>query len=1028
MKCQTTRNLANNGKRKADRPAIAGNKSWSGLGWAALGLWLLFFSGWTLGFSQQRSIKPSTVSSALHPDSAAVKVHPDSISRTAQPTVADIQIEESERSLDDAIIRNETLLEKFPDDPFVSSAMFQLSELYVRKARHIYRREMIEYEKNLKLFENGSISVEPILPTIKLGQAIEMCYQILEKFPKADFKDRIYYRLAICHLDEANREQSNKYFGMLISDFPKSDYFVEGHFRIGEYYFNKRDFQNAILHYRELLNSWNNPYFNMALYKLGWSYYNIEDYVNSISTFVFLLGDIRLLEQADARILGKTNSQLRQEAIDYVAICFTEYGGAPEAKRFLVDLKKGNEDYNLNIFLKMGDIYQKRNYYEDAIATYRAILDIWPFYQYAPLIQQKIVETYESDLNTEKSMEARSQLVQQYGPGSKWLGQYPEGQVRNDAVSQAEKALYDYALYYQSQAQEKKRPRDYLIAIEKYRDYLNKFPKSSQSPQINFFLAECLYEIGEYADAGNEYGRILTAYGPNDFQEEAAYNRILSYYNLLGKNPATDTLVFYLEDFLGDQQVQPEAIKVGNKVEKDILQACNDFVVMLSQSQRLEEVLLKYAETLYNLRQYRLAAKTYERITNNFKGGKYYASAFSMLAQANFQTGNYEQAIKNSEMIIQTFPDSAQLIDKSKKLIASSGFKRAENFGKSNQPLEAANSFVNVANTTADPEIAKVAILRASAQFDSLGDAKKAVRVLEALVETKPGFKFAPELLFKAATLRERDQDWNWAVIDYMKIVDRFSNTKLAAKAFFNTALCYEKMEKWALAETTFRRFIDANSPEQDLNDVIAAHYHLAEIKYNQKNYADAELAFYNTVRKFIELKKANQTVDDFLPAKAQYLLGEISNERFRQIAIQEPLEQTLQEKKNLFNLTLKNYSNAIKFNIADWSTAAFYKIGQLYEEYAAALIQIPTSPDLSPEQVKAQQETILNQLRQEALKYYKTNVLNAEKAQIQNDWIEQSRKRMQALILELRLGKSSSDEPSASTNAAKVSEKADSN
>jgi TolA-binding protein len=951
-----------------------------------------------------------TTGQALHPDSVQVRVNPDSIGPATETVVEFIEEIGDEKSLDSAIEQNENLLLKFPDDPFISSAMFQLSELYVRKARHVYGREMGEYEKNYKLFEQGQGAPEPILPTMRLGKAIEMCYDILERFPRNNFKDRVLYRLAICHLDEGNREKAQKYFTDLIFEFPKSSFVAEAHFRIGEYFFGKRNFPEAIKHYAELLQSWDNPYFNMALYKLGWSYYNIEDYVSSITTFVYLLGDIRLLEQADTKILGKTNSDLRKESIDYVAICFTEYGGPLEAKRFLIDKKKGNEDYNLHVFLKIGDIYQKRNFYEDEILNYKTILDIWPFYQYAPVIQQKIVDAYESDLQPEKAMEERVLLVERYGPGSKWLNQYPEGQIRNDAIVQAEKALYDYATYYQAVAQEKKRKREYLVAIEKYRDFLKKFPRAKQAAEVNFYLAECLYEVEEYDEAAAEYSKVLSNYGPSEHQDAAAYNRILAYYNILEKSPATDTLTFYLEDFLGNQSIQPDPIKVGNKIQKDLLRACNDFVIMLPKSDRLEEVLVKFGETLYNLKQYVLAARIYQKIITDFTGGKYYADAYSLLAQAYFQAGNFDEAAKTSEAIISNFKDSSNMVNKAQKLVASSGFKRAENFGKQNEPLKAADSFVQVAYTTSDPEIAKVAIFRAAVQYDSLGDYKKATQVLEKMVAQRNDIDFAPELYFKAASLHEREGVWNWAVIDYMKIVDNYPKSILAPKAHFRAGECYENQQKWQLAETTFKLLLDANYEKSDPDDLLLALYKIGEIRYNQKNLPGAEEAFQNTVRKYIELKKEMKPADEYLPAKAQYFLGEISNEEFQQITIQEPFETTIPMKKNLFNKTLRNYSNAIKFSIAEWATASYFKIGHLYEEYAAVLVQIPLGAELSPEQIEEHRSKIRRELGAEALKYYRTNVTQAEKASIQNEWVDKSRERMQKLILELRLG--SADAP----------------
>lgn len=970
---------------------------------------LLLSPGVTCVFSQEAAPVDSTQSGGhqefLHPDSAKVHVDPKAMEEQPAQAALEYELEEDEKTLDHAIESNEKLIKDFPNDPFVASAMFQLSELYVRKARHIYRKEMADYEKNYRLFEAGQQPFEPILPTIRLGKAIDLCYDILDRFPRFEFKDQIYYRLAICHLDEGNYEKSRKYFHQLIYEYPQSEYLPEAHFRIGEYYFSKRDFKQAIKHYENLLESWDCPYFNMALYKLGWSYYNIEDYTNAIITLVYLLGDIRLLEQSQARVLGKTNSDLRQEAIDYVAICFTEYGGAPEAHRFLIDKKKGNEDYNLLVFLKMGDIYQKRNFYQEAIKTYAAILEIWPFYQYAPVIQQKIVEAYDKDMMTEKAMEARVQLVERYGPGSKWLNQYPEGQIRNDAIKQAEIALYDYAVYYQAEAQEKKRRREYLIAVDKYRDYLKKFPRSDKSFQVNFYLAECLYEVEEYEDAAEEYTKVLTLYGPNEHQEAASYNRILAYFNILeNAAPSKDTLTFYLEDFLGDQNSRPEPIKVGHKFQKDLLQSCNDFIVGFPKSENIEDIYFKFGESLYNLKQYGLAAKVYERFIGDFKESEYYASAFEYLMQAHFQAGNFDEVTRVGSAIANLFPDSTRMVDKARKLVASSGFKQAEILSTKDEPRKAANSFAKVAQTTDDPAIAKQAILKASEQFESLNDSRQAARVLEDLATRRPDLEFIPTILYKAATIHEEAGQWNFAIIDYMKIVDNYPNFKLAAKAHYNCGVCYENMEKMTLAESLYKQFLRKTYAEFDANDVLSAQYKIGEM-LQDKGESDAAIKAYNlTLGKYIQFRKELRPVDEYIPAKAQYLIAEIANDRFRNTKIRPPLDKTVAAKRNLFKITLKNYLNAAKFNIAEWTTAAFYKIGKMHEDFGIELMSL-AGKDLTEEQLQAQRAQVLNPMLQEALKYYKSNVIKAEKADISNEWVEMSRKRMRELVVELRLG-----------------------
>lgn len=939
----------------------------------------------------------------VDPDSVAAPTVNDSTKSESVGFIEELDFEEDENSLNEAITRNEDLLEKYPDDVFAPNVMFQLSELYIRKSRLEYRKAMIEYEKNYQLFDAGKITLEPILPRITFSNAISHCYTILEKYPKINFRANLLYRLGICHLDEGNLEKAREFFNQLIFESPENQFAMEAHFRLGEYYFSKRQFEKAIEHYQNLRNQWDNPFFNMALYKLGWTYYNLENYVDAIASFVYLLSDIRLLESANAKVLGKTKTDLRREAIDYIAICFSEYGGPRMAKTFLQ--KKGSEDYNLHVFLKLGEVYKKRNFYAEAIETYEVLLETYPFYQYAPKIRQYIIEAYEKDYNIDKAMDAREKLVKDYGPGSKWLNQYPEGKIRNDAIEESEKALLEFASYYHQKAQEKKRKREYLIAAEKYQDFLKKYPRSKQAAKVNYYLAECFFEIEDFTAAAEEYSKVIMQYGANEFQEDAAYNRIIAYDNIVKKNPKSDSLIFYLEDFLGNKEILPEPIKVSQKAEKEFLQACNDFMIMMPKSERIQEVTMKFAEALYNLNQFGLSASVYEKIITEHKDSPYYALAFSMVAQSYFKHGEYEKATNVCRQIQSLFPDSTALLEKTKKLIAFSGFKSAEKFETEKNPRAAADKFVLVAFNSTDDDIAKTAALRASAQYDSLGLKNKAVRVLESLPEKRPDFKFADELLYKAAYLREANAQWNLAIVNYMKLFDNFPQSKLAPKALYNVGMCYENMEKWELARSIYTRYVAVNFPNRDNDQLIEAMYKIGELYQKEQKPDLAEDAWNKTVRKFIDLKKSLESVDAYLPAKAQFMVAEIRFDEFKTIKIVEPFNKTVLALKHSFNNTLQAYSAAAKFNDAEWTTASLHQLGQTYEKMVELLLQIPISQELSKEELKKQQDKISEPLKKQAYMQYKKNVKIADTSQIDNKWVQDSRKRMQVLIIELGLG-----------------------
>ncbi len=918
--------------------------------------------------------------------------------------------------LEKTIVHHEAIIAKYPQEPFIPNMMFELAEAYASKAQFEFKQKMNQYEEDLKKLDKGELTIEPVLPRISYKRTIEICYKLFEKFPDIPFKDKILYRLGICHLDEGNNEKAREYFHRLIFETPQSTKISEAHFRLGEYYFNKRDFHQAIEHYSKLLKSWDDPYFNMSLYKLGWSYYNINDYSNAISTYIYLISDINLLETLNTELLGKTKADVRNEAMDYIAHSLTEYGGPATAKK-LLDAPEP-QGYAIEIFLRMGEIYKKRNFYPEAIATYEALLELFPLYPEAPMIQKEIIQCYEKDMEEEKAIEAKDIFVKKYGPNSQWLNQYPEGKVRNNALALAQEMLFSLGVYYQTKAQEKNREREYRIAIDKYEDFLKKFRDAKDASKVNYYLAECYYAINNFDRAADEYFKVMTLYGDNEFKDAAAYNRILSYYQLLKQHPKVDSTTFYLEDFLGEGgNLTP--IRVAYPAQVDLLKACNDFIRLLPNSDNALEVLMKYAESLYELEQWALAARVYQRVAvDKYKNHAYYGQALNMTAQSYFKLGDYPESEKWFQKLSEAFPDSVQYVQKAKKMIASANYKMAEKMRNDGDLTKAAVKFLTIAFSTTDPEIARASIMEAAAQFEKANDLDKAVKACERMIAEQPRLPFIDELYMKSGLLYEKMENWVRASDNYLKLVALLPDSKFAPRALLNAGNCYEQLKLYNKAKQTYIQYTSSYA-DDDPDEYIETLYKIGELSLTLKDENSAAAEFLKTVEQYKELKRRGVAVNEYIPAKAQYMIAEINFDRYKQVKLVPPLEVTLKRKTTLLQTVLKEYVNAGKFQVADWTTASLYKTGQTFEDLAESFTSSYIPPELSGEDRTAYVAGINQQAlsaKQKALEVYKANVANAEKSNIHNEWIEQSKQRMESLIIELGLGtKVNSQEPTSS-------------
>jgi len=923
----------------------------------------------------------------------------------AQPAGSNI------RDLERAIVEGEQLIVKYPDSDFTPTVMFQLVELYANRSSYEYENKMAEYDSVLKRFDAGGLKTEPAMPRVSYRQSVETGYKILEKYPTAAFNDKIVYRIAICHLEENNLERAKEFFNKLLAEYPKSEYLLESHFRLGEYCFDHRLYAEAINHYSKLLNNWQNPFFDMALYKLAWSYYNQNDFSKAISTFIYLIDDINMVNKAqNTETLGKTKADLRKESIEYVAQCFADFGGARKAETFMQQF--GEKPYSFEIFMKLADTYQARNFYTESTQTSEAILRLWPLHERAPELQNKIVENYLRDDEVEKAEAGRENLVKNYGPGSSWLNKYPEGPVRERALALTEKTLFILATQAQARAQKEDNERLYRLAIERYGDFLTKFSKSAKTDTIQYYQAECYFEIKDFANAGNAYQLVLMNFPKSTFRNEAAYNRILANYEELKSVPNNDTTTFYLADFLGGGETK--ALRVPNPIYAKALTACNDYIKFLSTGEKMPDILMKYSETLFDLAEYDMAQKVYTKITQDYPASHFTLYAYLLKAQCAIQAEQYLDAEKWARTVVEKYPDSTKQVERAHRLINSSRYKYAEAFKKRGEFAAAAQEFENLARTSNDSVITELSLVESALQYEQAGNKEKAIDACERLYLRFPNSSKVDEALYKAAILCEELNNWTRAAQNYLTIVSVRQHSPYAAKAVFAAAQCYEKVDLLENALQTYDRYV--KNYQSDPSQYLEALGKAGEICFKRKDFKQAADYFQRTVNGYKQFVSDSQPVDAYMAALAQFMLGEIRFDSYSQINLAPPLDRGLQSKQALFKEVLALYNEAAALQVAEWTTAASHRIGAVFEEFARAFWESPR-PAIDEKLMAKYDAQLLEKIRpfkERALEAYQANVMQAGENGIANQWVDSSRERVQTLSAELGLPQPVTSQPPA--------------
>jgi tetratricopeptide (TPR) repeat protein len=256
--------------------------------------------------------------------------------------------------------------------------------------------------------------------------------------------------------------------------------------------------------------------------------------------------------------------------------------------------------------------------------------------------------------------------------------------------------------------------------------------------------------------------------------------------------------------------------------------------------------------------------------------------------------------------------------------------------------------------------------------------------------------------LFKAAILCEELSNWTRAAQNYLTIVSVNKNSSYAAKAVFAAAQCYEKVELFENALQTYERYI--KNYESDPSQYLEALGKAGEICFKRRDYKQATDYFQRTVSSYKKFLNESLPVDAYTPALAQFMLGEIRFESYRQVNLDPPLDRSLQNKQALFKEVLALYNEAASLQVAEWTTAASHRMGAVFEEFARAFWESPR-PQIEEKLMAKYEAQLMERVRpfkERAFEAYQANVQQADENGISNQWVDASRERVNLLAVEM--------------------------
>jgi TolA-binding protein len=798
------------------------------------------------------------------------------------------------------------------------------------------------------------------------------------------YDDSLLYQLAHGYEETGRHENAMALLKELVTRFPKSSYYSEARFRIGESYFVEGKYPEASESYMKAMDSNpGSPLTDFISYKMIWSFFKMGDYRKTVDLVVTALNRYSVQQKngtsvLDIESLSDANWKQVKELIHLATLSIDFWGGAEKARNYFEF--HGHVSFENLIYRPLGHLYLSRGKFQEAAQSFQTFLSLYPTHEEAPQFQMDLIDTFQKSEKWDLARQARLSLIENYKPDSPWW--FANSSVaREKTLLLRKEILFQQAQSNHAEAQKSKRKEDYLSAITSYQKFLVNFPKEMEAPRIHYFLGEAYYETEQFEQAASAYEISAYQFPLHTFSHEAASAALVSYEKAALKAPGS-----------------AEALRLA------LLKSCQSFLKAYPHSEKELTVLFKTMTLSFqtgNTSDGRSYARQILETPSDRLPVEIVVKTHFLLAKHDYDDHNYndaEEAFKQalawsrrSDYHDSDGPTSSELTT----FLASIEYKRAESLKNQLRWKEAASAFYQLYENHPESELAPTSLMNSGSAFLEAKDYDSALNSFGKMTSSYPKSPFFIEAEAALTTLYEKKGRWKDAETGYEVLISRTPDP--VKKEHYSDKLysLYFKDENWSKLDQELGPMLKKNALTPKWL------YFYAHSAKELKNESGVLLAVEKSMALLNKKESAGSDDEEWI-MKSVLLKGGVLNNRFLATILTSPIEKSLPVKKQRLTETIEIYTVAAQSGYPDIASEALYHIGNLFEQFANDIGRSERPGELTPEQREMYEELLIGQIKplyQKAIEIYQKNL--AFSSQTDNDWIRRSEARYRQLILE---------------------------
>jgi cellulose synthase operon protein C len=928
----------------------------------------------------------------------------------------------------------------------------EMPEALVRLSELQWENERERFVERFAAWDKRPVDQRGPAPELDYRVARDLLARVLKDYPWFDQTDLALYVDGFLAFEQGKEDEARDRFERILREYPQSRFVPDAHMAKAEAIFNGHfDYQGALAEYEQVLSfkaKIDPALYGLALFKSAWCYWRLGNNDEAAKRFVGVFeatdesGGAKHATAAERKQLD----ELQEEALRYVVEVFTEdeKNTAQDLYNFLT--KIGGERFSGKIVRKLAEQYYDQAHYERGIEAYELLLKLEPTSRDAGRWVLQIAAGYAALEDYPRLKTTFDRALAGYTVGGPWSR--TQGDPTNVVATTAaiEQALREDSLSLHAKAQKDKTSRaEFEGAVALYDTYLSKFDREPKAYEVQFSVGEIdFFRLDRNVDAATHYMAAAKGIpatektGPlADMRHDALYNALVALSRDMDARQAKK----------GKNEVVGET-----EADKKYAEALDLYAQYYPNDPQLPAMFYRQGKYYFDNANYDSAVKIWGMLLEKFPNSEQSRDAGDSILESFSRAKNYEN-IETWARRLKALPSfaGAKQQERLDALIVQAVFKQGEQKAAAGDHAAAAAAYLRAAkefpkdaraaqacvNAEQEAKIGgDVKTLQEAAQLamgpqyrdkpESPGGAWIATTTLQAMGLFADAADIAEQMAslgdrdhpnyakyehekdasYNAVVLREATGQNDRAVLDGNKFLQTYGTAPEADEVVFQMGRAHQNAGRAKDAAELYKRYITRakNLDHRAQGLVLLAQ---AQIKIGDERGSAASLDDAVTLGK--KRSKDLTAEGKYAAAHARYMQGERVLAKFEQITIQGDVKQLkarLKQKTELLKDAAKVFLDCVSMGVAEWTTAALYQIGHMYEAFGKALRDSPPPPEVKTDDQKADYQSQIEEfavpMEERSLDAYENGWKKALDLGIYNQWTAKMRDALGRLNSEL--------------------------